>query len=294
MASIQSKLFNILLRLINKKKFLGKQLAGNKFYQFSHSKPTSIVFKNCHVHKFQVKGHNVFNLKPKNIDGSGKHIFYLHGGAYVQGFNKFHRQFLSWLVETTGCIITVPDYPLAPEHTHKESFEMATVLYKQLLLTVNPDNLIFIGDSSGGGFALALAQKLRDEQIPQPSKIILLSPWLDITLTNPEITRIADNDPFLEVESLRRAGNLYAGDARAEHHLLSPINGPLEGLGRISLFIGSKEILLADARKLKSIAEANAIEIDYHEYPGMMHAWMFLNLPESKRARRQITELIKG
>jgi acetyl esterase/lipase len=280
--------------LINKKKFLDKQLAGNKLYQFTHAKPTSIVFKNCLVHKFQIEGHNVFSLKPKNIDGCGKHIFYLHGGAYVQGFNKFHWEFLSWLVETTDCTVTAPDYPLAPGHTHKESFQMVMILYKQLLLSVSPDKMILMGDSSGGGFALALAQKLKNEQIPQPSQIVLLSPWLDITLSNPEICEIAGNDPFLEVESLRKAGNLFAGDTDTEHHLLSPINGPLEGLGRISLFIGSGEILLPDARKLKSIAEARGIEIDYQEYPGMMHAWMFLNLPESKRARRHIVELIEG
>lgn len=186
----------------------------------------------------------------------------------------------------------MPDYPLAPEHTHRESFEMVTTLYKQLLSTVSADNLILMGDSSGGGFALALAQKLRDEQLIQPSQIVLLSPWLDITLTNPEITNIAGNDPFLEVEILRKAGNLYAGDVDAEHHLLSPINGPLEGLGRISLFIGSKEILIADARKLKAAAEAKGIKINYWVYEDMVHAWMFLNLPESKRARQQIIDLI--
>jgi acetyl esterase/lipase len=291
--SIQSKLFNIFLRLINKKKFLDKQLAGNKFYRFTRSTPTSIVFQNCFVYRFQINGRNVFNLQSKNKTGCNNHILYLHGGAYVQGFNKYHWQFLAWLVKATGCVIIAPDYPLAPEHTHKEAFEMVTTLYKHLLLTVNPDNLILMGDSSGGGFALALAQKLRNEQSVPPSQIILLSPWLDITLANPEISKIANNDPFLEAESLRKAGNLYAGNVAADHHLLSPIYGSLQGLGRISLFIGSNEILIADARKLKSIAEESGIEINYHEYTGMVHAWMFLNLPESKQAREQIVDIVK-
>lgn len=292
MASIQSKLFNIFLRLINKKNFLNKRLAGKKIYQFDCPEPTPVVFQNCLVHKFQINGRNAFTLRAKANNPCNKHILYLHGGAYVQCFNKFHWQFLASLVKTAGCTITTPDYPLAPQHTHRESFEMATALCKQLLSTVSADNLILMGDSSGGGFALALAQKLTVEQIAEPSQIILLSPWLDITLTNPEISEMAENDPFLEVESLRKAGSLYAGDADAEHHLLSPINGPLEGLGKISLFIGSKEILLADARKLKAIAEANGIKINYWEYEDMVHAWMFLNLPESKRARQQIIDLI--
>ncbi len=293
MASIQSKLFNIFLRLINKKKFLDKQLAGNKFYRFTRSTPTPIIFQNCFVRTFKIDGRNVFMLQPKNKTGCNQHILYLHGGAYVQGFNKYHWQFLAWLSKATGCVITAPDYPLAPEHTHKESFEMVTTLYKQLILTVNPEDLILMGDSSGGGFALALAQKLRKEQSVSSSQIILLSPWLDITLANPEISKLADKDSFLEAKSLRKAGNLYAGDVAADHHLLSPIYGSLQGLGRISLFIGSNEILIADARKLKSIAEESGIEINYHEYAGMVHAWMFLNLPESKQARKQIVNIVK-
>jgi acetyl esterase/lipase len=293
LASIQSKLFTILLRLINKKKFLDKQLAGNRLYHFTRPKPTSIVFETCRVHKFQVNDRNVFTLQSKNENTCSRHILYLHGGAYVQGFNKFHWQFLAWLVKATGCTVTAPDYPLAPEHTHKEAFKMVTALYEQLLLTVSPGNLILMGDSSGGGLALALAQKLRNEQIVQPSQIVLLSPWLDITLTNPEISSIAKHDPFLDKNSLRKAGSLYAGEASTNDYLLSPVNGSLEGLGRISIFIGSKEILIADARKLKSLAERNGIEIDYYEYTDMVHAWMFLSLPESKKARRQICDLIR-
>ena len=292
MASTQSKLFNTVLRLINKKNFLRKQLAKGKFNSYTCPEPPARISQACLVHKFQINGRNVFTLKPKNKRSTGKHILYLHGGAYVQLFNKFHWDFLAELVKRANCTITAPDYPLAPAYTYKESFEMVTELYKQRLSTENRDDLIILGDSAGGGFALALAQKMKNENINQPGQIILLSPWLDITLTNPDIKDIDPNDPFLGKESLQQAGKLYAGSTNPDHYLLSPINGPLDGLGKISVFAGTNEILVADTRKLKSLAKSKGIHLNYYEYANMVHAWMFLNFPESKRAKQQIIDLI--
>ena len=211
----------------------------------------------------------------------------------MQGFNKFHWGFLAELVIRTNCAIIAPDYPLAPAYTYKESFDMVSALYKLLFSTISPDELILMGDSSGGGFALSLAQKMRNEQVSQPKQIILLSPWLDITLTNPDIKIIDHSDPFLGKESLQKAGKLYAGNTNPDHYLLSPINGSLEGLGKLSVFVGSNEILVADARKLKSLAEAKGIDLNYYEYEKMVHAWMLLNFSESKKAKKQIIDLIK-
>jgi monoterpene epsilon-lactone hydrolase len=292
LASTQSKLFKTVLKLINKKSFLSKQLVARKFDSYACPEPPLRISQTCLVYKFQLNGRNVFTLKPKTKNNTGKHILYLHGGAYVQRFNRFHWEFLAGLVKRTNCTITAPDYPLAPVYTYNESFEMVSELYKQLISTENTDDLIIMGDSAGGGFALALAQKMRNEKINHPGQIILLSPWLDITLTNPDITDIDPHDPFLGKESLQQAGKLYAGNMNPDYYLLSPINGPLDGVGKISVFAGSNEILVADVRKLKFLAKSKGIDLNYYEYENMVHAWMFLNFPESKRAKQQIIDLI--
>ncbi|HET9826837.1 MAG TPA: alpha/beta hydrolase [Chitinophagaceae bacterium] len=294
MASTQSKLLIALLKLINKKNFLSKQLANGKFDSYSSPEPPAKILRSCVIQKFQINNRNVFTLKPKNYNGGGKHILYLHGGAYVQRFNKFHWEFLAKLVKRTNCTITAPDYPLAPAHTYQKSFEMVSEVYRRLLAMNDPDQLIFLGDSAGGGFSLALAQKMRNEKVSQPAQIILLSPWLDISLKNPEIKDVDPNDPFLGKESLQQAGKLYAGGTNPDYYLLSPINGSLNNLGKISVFIGSNEILVADARKLRSLAENYGIDLNYREYPDMIHAWMFLNLPESRRAKKEIIDLIRS
>lgn len=293
MASIQGKLLNFLLRTISKKNFLRERVASGKSGFFDRPKPPAKVFRSCLVHSSIVNNRNVFTLSPRAEKDSGIHLLYFHGGAYVQNFTLFHWEFLTELVKETGCTIIAPDYPLAPGHTYKEAFSMGEILYKQLSSVKDPREFILIGDSSGGGFALALAQKMRNEQMVLPGRIILLSPWLDITLTNPDITTTGGGHPFLGIAGLRKVGALYAGDTDPADYLLSPVNGSLEGLGKIALFIGTNDFLLADARKLRSLAGSIDIDIDYYEYEGMFHAWMFLNFPEANKAKRQIINLIQ-
>lgn len=171
---------------------------------------------------------------------------------------------------------------------------MIKQVYLELLENVKPKNIILMGDSAGGGLALAFAQTLKLENIHQPLKIILLSPWLDISLSNPMIEDIDPSDYFLNVEGLRMTGKAFAGNLAHDDYHLSPIYGPLEGLGEISLFIGSHEILVADARRLKSMAEMKHIRFNYFEYKGMFHTWMLLNLPESRKAREEIIEIVNS
>lgn len=290
MASAQSRLFRILLKLLNKKGGIGDIIAAkSRFYD--SPEPPSNIKKVCDISKSQVHGCNVFTLKPKGID-SARHVLYLHGGGYMQNFLIFHWWFLAKLVRKTGCTIIAPDYPLAPRHTYQDTFDMVSALYRQLIATVDPAYLTIMGDSAGGGLALALAQKMKTEAIYQPGQIILLSPWLDITLHNPAIREIEAKDPFLNMERLRRSGLSYAGGTDPENYLLSPINGPLDGLGMISVFAGSHEILVADTRRLQSLANSKGIKLNYHEYAGMVHDWFLLNFPESKEATRQIVGLL--
>ncbi|MBO9152383.1 alpha/beta hydrolase fold domain-containing protein [Chitinophaga sp. GCM10012297] len=290
MASFQSRIFTGLLRLVNKKGFLGRQLKRGRFNRFDCPEPPAALFHS--IERDELHGRKYFSLKPPGGSSTGKHILYLHGGAYVQCFTLAHWYFLSDVIDGTGAEIIAPDYPLAPEYTYKDAFVMVETLYKQMLSMYSHSDIVVMGDSAGGGFALALAQKLKTENMPVPGQIILLSPWLDITLENPEINNLDQLDPFLGKKSLQQAGRLYAGSTPPNYYLLSPINGPLDNLGRITVFAGSHELLAADTRKLKRMASLKGVALDYHEYPEMVHAWMLLNFPESKKARQQIIDLV--
>lgn len=289
LASIQSKLFYVFLRLINKKNWLKHQVALKKYNLYHYPVPPKKTSEKCRVSKTQINGRNIFTLQAKNKNHA-IHILYFHGGAYAQGFTKPHWYFLTELAVRSGCAVTAPDYPVAPKYSCRDTFALATAVYEELIHTTLPENIVLMGDSAGGGIALALAQKIKETGLPRPGNLLLLCPWLDITLENPAIKDIDPVDPFSGVAALQQAGRLYAGELSTAHYLVSPINGALEGLGQISIFAGSREIFVADARKLKSLAEAKGIPINYYEYAEMVHAWVFLHFPESKKAKQQVLD----
>lgn len=85
--------------------------------------------------------------------------------------------------------IVLPIYPKAPEFTYRETHEAIEQAYRRLLKETEPENIVIMGDASGGNMALSFAQKLMEqEELPLPGKLYLISPWLDISLSNPEIT----------------------------------------------------------------------------------------------------------
>ncbi|MFP7486247.1 alpha/beta hydrolase [Priestia filamentosa] len=223
---------------------------------------------------------------------SEKKILYLHGGAYVDQPLIYHWRFLSKISKETKATIYIPIYPKAPNYNYKDSFDKVLPIYEELLYESGIKNIIFMGDSSGGGFALSLAQLLWEKGLPQPRHIILLSPWLDITMKNPDARLLENKDPMLGVYGLIQMGKAYAGDTNPNEHLLSPINGTVSGLGEISLFVGTHEILLPDARKFRDIAEFQGVTINYYEYPKMNHNFPLYPIPEAKKAIKEIVNII--
>ena len=232
-------------------------------------------------------GHNVWTIEPvKNM--SDKVVLYLHGGSYMYNFVTPHWLFISNIVDQLKVRVIAPDYPLTPEYNVTDVFDMMIKLYKQILKTVDPKNISIIGDSAGGGMTLALAQLLQEKGLPQPSQLILLSPCVDLTLTNPEIIEVDKDDPILNIESILHAGDLYAGPLDKKNYLVSPIYGNLEGLAPISLYVGTHDLLVADCRKLNCMAKTLGIPFTYREYEGLFHVGMLYPTPEANEIRKTI------
>ncbi|WP_449355501.1 alpha/beta hydrolase fold domain-containing protein [Virgibacillus natechei] len=233
----------------------------------------------------------IFNFDNKPTE---KQILYLHGGAYVNQPLIFHWNFLGKLAKETGATIYVPIYPKAPNHQYLESFNKVFPIYEELMSKSGADNLVFMGDSAGGGFALALAQLILEKGLPQPKQIILLSPWLDITMKNPDLCAFEKLDPMIGIHGAVEMGKSYAGDTDPNYYLLSPINGEKKGLGQISVFVGTHEVLFPDIRKFKNQAEAQGEKINYFEYPKMNHVFPVYPIPEAKKARKEIVDMIEN
>ena len=227
-------------------------------------------------------------------NNASKHILYFHGGAYALEAKKLHWRIIENLLTNVACTVTMVDYPLVPEADCAETTEISLDIYKYF----NEDssqNIILMGDSAGGGLALALAQRIRDESdLPMPKKLILFSPWTDVSMSDHISKDLAEKDVILEVDTLVTIGNIYAGDLDAKHPYCSPLYGDMKNLCPIELFIGTSDILFAQAEHLKAKTMAEGVELRYHVYKDMLHDWIGYPIPEAKEAMNEIYKSINA
>src|ERR1041384_2206165 len=292
MPSIQRKAINVMLHLTRMKRTVNRMRQRVERGERTYTEPSPRLQRQHQISRRDVDGHLVWTIAPRETP-SGKHVIYLHGGAYVNSFAAQHWEFMSKLVQASHCTVTAPNYPHAPEYGVHDVFALLLPLFNQLAADAGCSNITIMGDSSGGGISLALAQRLRETGMDQPGRLILLSPWLDATLSNPEVAEFDKIDPFLGVEGLQYGGAVYARDVDPKSYLVSPVYGSVKDLAPITLFIGTRDILFPDCRKLRDCAEDEGVRIDFREYDGMVHDWMLGPMPEAKHAIAEIVDLIQ-
>jgi len=293
-ASFNSRIVQSLLALAGAKKRLEKYMTGKSFSQEPAKLPGSLK-KKADITFTEKNGRKIWTIKPKNKT-SDKVILYLHGGAYILNISKFHWRFIEDILTETNATVIVPDYPLSPAAACKEVYAFIEEIYFAILHSgVLPQNIYIMGDSAGGGLSLGFSQQLNAENKPQPAQIILLSPWIDVTMSNPEINKVNKKDKMLGIKGLQLAGRSYAGTLDDKDFRISPLYGSIKGLGKISVFIGTHDLFIFDCRKLKQQLEEANLAFNFFEYPEMFHGWMVVKgLKESKSAKAQITGIINN
>jgi acetyl esterase/lipase len=255
--------------------------------------PPAGLSKTVEVRELTVAGWTVYEISPRGVQAP-RRALYLHGGCYVFEIALQHWLFVARLAVETQTRFLVPIYPLAPLETADTIVPKATDLAASLIAEVGADNVSVLGDSAGGGMALAVAMQLRDRGIRAPHATVLISPWLDISGTDPQLAVLAPRDPWLAVPGSHFAGGVYRGPLREDDPIVSPINGGLAGLGAITMFSGTRDILNADATRLMRLARTAGLAIDYHEVPEMIHVFPILPIPEGTAARATVARAMVG
>ena len=234
------------------------------------------VIEECEIQTYTYMERKVFTITPKNTEenGNSKYIVYFHGGSYMAEATQNHWDFLEQLVKDTGYTVIMPDYPLTPKNTYKEVYAMVEPLYKEIIEKVGNDNVIFMGDSAGGGLALGLYEKVAEGNVELPAKTILISPWLDVRLENENIQKVEKNDTVLNKEALRIAGIAYAGTDGIDSYLVNPIEGDVSTLRNIKIWIGTYDILEPDCQLLQEKAQEVSGDVEIKRYEQAKHIWL--------------------
>ena len=221
---------------------------------------------------------------------SDRCVLYFHGGAYAIGSAALLQDFTWRIGAAARAHVLYFDYRLAPEHPFPAALEDAVTVYRWLAREFDPRRIAFVGDSAGGGLALATLYKLRDEGMPLPAAVVALSPWTDLALTGPSLKLNAAADPMLNVAILPALANRYLGRADPRNHYASPLYGDATGLPPTLIHVGSDEILHDDAVRMAEKLRAAGCEVEIEVWPRMPHAWhLFARiLPEGRDAIARI------
>ena len=247
------------------------------------------------VEQSQLGGIDIDWLRPKQAR-KDKVLLYLHGGAYILGSRRTHRQLASHMARAAGVVAVLPEYRLAPEHQFPAAIEDAVAVYRALLESgFKPQDIVISGDSAGGGLSVATLLSLRHAGDPMPAAAVLLSPFLDVTASGESATTRADQDPWFEVTDMSVVARYYCPDESKWHDpLVSPVFANVSGLPPMLIQVGNDEILLSDSTRFAEKLDAAGIDVEIEIFPDMWHVFqMFVRkMPEARKAVAKIGQYI--
>lgn len=223
-------------------------------------------------------------------------ILYLHGGGYVMCCIESHRHLIAQIARAARACVLAIDYRLAPEHPYPAALEDAFRAYNRLLANgTDAQQLAIAGDSAGGGLAVCLSVKLRDEGFRLPAAVACLSPWVDLTVSGDSIKTKANEEIIVPVQYIKMGVEAYLNGANPKSPTISPIFADLSGLPPMLIQVGTSEILLDDARRLAVRAEADGVETTLEVWEGMIHVWHFFSdyIPEARAAIEHIGQFVQ-
>ena len=232
---------------------------------------------------------------PEEAD-EDKVILYFHGGGFVMGNTKSHRCIVGNFVKTVGYKALLFDYHLAPEFPAPAAVNDSAEIYGWLLEQgYRPENIMFTGDSAGGGIEIAAMLKLKDDGMPLPAACVAFSPSLDMTISGESHKTRLKADPCTPKGMTETYYNYYVGSGDPKHPYASPLFGDLSGLPPIMIHVGNDEVLRDDSTRFGLKADSCGVSAEVKVWKGMFHCFPLLApmFPEATEAMKQVTAFIK-
>lgn len=250
----------------------------------------SKVFHPRQVAQFTVVKTQVTEIQ--QTKGPKKLLVFVHGGAFISGPARHHWDSIKQIIKATDVTVWLCNYPKAPEHKISEISANLDAIYQAALEKYQASEVCLMGDSVGGTLITALTQRLVKQGTPLPRKIILISPVMDATLSNPAIEQLELKDAVLSKKGVLSAKRLCAENGDLASVMISPLYGDFQGFPPTLLFLAENDITYADQQlAVQKMVEA---EVDHEVIIGkhMPHIWPLL--PVMKEAKTALRQIIKN
>jgi monoterpene epsilon-lactone hydrolase len=295
--SWKSRCIVALLRLLPIKKRTASAAAVQKRVRKLALKPASYkptgLGRGVNVILKNEGGWPVYYTAHSTNPDTGNYVIFLHGGGYINQIVRAHWRIIGYLTRNAHVRCIIPIYPLAPNITASDVVPAMGQLLHKILEEAGTVKVTVIGNSAGAGLALAAAQWLRDSGYRQPDKLVLISPGINASISRPEQTLIAANDPLLDTAGTIEGARLYAGDLDLAHPFVSPLNGDFHGLAPMLVFSGTLDLLYPDSIDLATKAQAAGVPVELHLRKGQPHNYAGMPTREGREARAIILQAVQ-
>lgn len=215
-------------------------------------------------------------------------LLYVHGGGYIACSPSTHRPLTARLAREWRALTVVPDYRLAPEHPFPAGRDDVLRAWRWMLETfgLDPAQVVWAGDSAGGGLAIAAALACDAAGLPRPAAIVAFSPWVDLACTGASLQENAERCAMFVPAQLEAVARLYAGHVSPHDPDVSPLHASLAALPPLLLHVGTDELLRDDTVRLAARARDAGVSVELRTWPGVPHVWQFLAgfLPEARES----------
>jgi len=223
-------------------------------------------------------------------------MLYLHGGGFKLGSARSHRSLIIRLATAANCTALALNYRLAPEHKFPAPVEDTVVAYHWLLdQNFAPEQIIFAGDSAGGGLVFSAMLALRDASTALPAAAVVLSAWTDLTASGASYETRAATDPIHQRGMILATAQAYLGGADAKNPLASPLFADPHGLPPLLMQAGGRETVLDDTLDFAAKAKAAGVAVQISVYEDMIHVFQQFapELPEANQAIAEIAAFLE-
>ncbi len=211
-------------------------------------------------------------VRPPEGWREGAVVLYLHGGGFVVGSARGYRSLTSRLARSCGAEVYVPEYRLAPENSFPAPVDDCFAAYRALLEQgIEPRRIVIAGDSAGGNLALATTLEIGGMDLPLPAALVLVCPWLDLTMSAESNRVNSGSDPVLRAGWFKQTVPAYCGGMRSQDPRISPLFADLRNLPPTLLHVAGRDPLLDDGLRFVSRAEAARVDVTVERFDRLWH-----------------------
>jgi monoterpene epsilon-lactone hydrolase len=228
---------------------------------------------------------------------AGRVLLFLHGGGFEFGSVRSDGELAARLGRASGMRVLFPEYHLAPEHPFPVAIDDVLAAWRWLRSSqaLGARSIAVVGDSAGGGLAVALLVATRDVGEALPAAAVLMSPTVDLTSSGASMTERADQDPVSTPTMLRQFASDYLAGADPKTPLASPLFAQLAGLPPLLVQVGTADLLLSDSERLAAAAAEAGVDVTLEIGEGLPHVYqLMLGTPEAAEATGRIGKFLRA